>query len=277
MYHITFITEKALRMVISKDDYCIFNEKLLTLFGLSQILNPKTFKIGGRNAYHILLSFGLVLPTIITSLSIVFGLHRWMKDIFAVGLYMAYMTHHLFSCCKMVLIFYYSNKLWECYKISGSSFGIYLRYSKHIFQKWWIRSTRLSLTIIITCIAIWVIWFLCPRIFDGSVVKIKNIEDSWDVYKLNAINLYFFVSDKTYNEHFNIFYCLEIIVLSEFMLSVMLFNLIIVTMCMTISCQLERISDAIQLLGEKPSLENSITSTFIFIFLHPVTNHWMIF
>jgi len=248
-------------MVLLNDEYSIFNEKLLTLTGLIQILNPKTIKIRGWNIFHILLGFGLVLPTSITSVSIFFGLCHWIKDIFAVDLYLTYMIHHFYSCCKMMFIFYYSTKLWECFKISGLNFGMYPRYNRQIFQNWWKRSTRIYWAIIIASAAVWLTWFSYPLIFDNSVVKIKTNNGSWDVYKLSILNLYFFVSDRTYNKYYNIFYCLEVIVLSEFMLCEILFNFILVTMSMTISCQFERISDAIQSLGEKSSPENSITST----------------
>lgn len=247
-------------------DYVV-SWKLATTIGLRTILDPKTIKIRGRNAVQLLVGFGLVLPTSVTALSIVFGFDRWKSDTATVLTYAGYTAHLLFSCGKLMFVFCNSDKLWKCYGISRLNFGTYLRYDERVFRKWRRRSTRVSLFVVVTCATLSVFWCLWPRLFDDKAVRFANDEGSWDVYKMNVYNICFFVSDETYNRYFDTFYCLESTVLLGFSLGLMLFEFIIVTMCSTISCQLERISDAVRSLqSQKSCLGNGITSTCSVIF-----------
>lgn len=50
-------------------------------------------------------------------------------------------------------------------------------------------------------------------------------------YRLNVYNFNFPVSDAAYNDHFYVFYCLELIALSQSLFSIMLFDPVTVTMC----------------------------------------------
>lgn len=252
-------------MNASNDINCIINWKLATVIGLRTILNPKTIKIRGRNVFQIFLVFGFVLPAIIISSSLICGIYRWKSDINNVALYAGYSAHTLFSCYLIMSVFYNSSKLWEYFNsLSGLNFGMYPHYKKNIFKKWRVRSTRLSLALVILYICSSIVWILISSVLysNNYVVKLKNGEDSWDVYQFNILNFYFFVSDRTYNKLYNIFYSLELIVSFEYTIALVLFDFIVITMCVMFCCQLERISDAIQSLGEKVISKNSIKSKY---------------
>jgi len=248
-------------MDLSNSNNHIFDWKLAKIVGLRQMLNPNSMKIRGYNVYQLFIAFGLILPKFVVTLMIPIGLYHWMEDKLAVTLCCAYISNYLFTCGKSVYIMYNSNKLWELYEVSNSNFMSYRCYNVDIFRNWRLRCKRLSSVLIMISVIVLFFWAACPHVLKYSVVRIKNVDGSWNVYRLNIYNLYFMVSDATYNEHFNIFYCVELVVKLTAVFTFTLFHFIIVTMSCSINCQLEMISYAVQSLGHNNSYSRDINKS----------------
>ncbi|VVC36724.1 Hypothetical protein CINCED_3A012535 [Cinara cedri] len=101
------------------------------------------------------------------------------------------------------------------------------------------------------------VWISSPYVLSKTIVTIKNLDGSYAKYRMNIFNLYFIASDETYNKYFNVFYLIEITVAICFTYFSVVFDIVVITICVTISCQLDAIGDAFQSLGHKNPVRNN--------------------
>lgn len=243
----------------------IFNWRLAKFVGLFQILNPNAIKILGVNVYYILIWIN-VLQVIAVSLLFPFGLYYLKNDITALVYYVGVITNILFGCYKIINMMNFSKDLWMCIDITSFNFMMYKHYDMNILKKWQKVSLRLTYLIFITVTIVFLVWSLCPFYITKNIVaKTKNIDGSYSEYRLNIVNLYFMVSDNTYNEYFYIFYLIEVLIVASFLYFTTLFDTFMIMLCLAISCQLETIFHAMASLGHKKSSKIINLGTFNFI------------
>lgn len=238
-------------MNLSKGIKYFFDFKVTERVGLRRILDPKTTcKLYGYNVYHaVIMSFVLYLFVVSTLGSI--GFYYTTNNMIMFTLCMGCVTNFLFSCYKMMHVVVHSKYIWECMDVTRFDFMSYRHYDKNIFEHWRHRTVRtLSLYIVIIFFTL-LIWTSIPLVFSSTLMEIKNTEGSHSFYRMNIFNIYLTVSDETYNNHFNAFYFIEIIVILCFLYFSMIYDSIMVTMCFALSGQLETITNAVKLLGYK--------------------------
>lgn len=251
------LSSNGLSLTSSGDmnEWGIFNWRLATAVGLRQILDPGTAKVFGYNVYHLLLMFGLVLPTFTIVVLTMIGLYWWANDRLAVMLYASYAFQFSFCCSKILCIIRNSGALWECYE-SLATLTLAPGDRRGSYRHWSRLSALLSLMLVAMSVFVWCGWFACPFAFPLSGRTELVIEGSVGVqykYRLNLYNLNFLVSDAVYNENFYAFYGLELIVLTNTVYSILLFDMIIVTMCSALCCRLQMVGDAFRMLGHSHS------------------------
>lgn len=229
----------------------LFDWKLAKAVGLRQILDPGSARVCVYNAYHLALTFGLVLPSSTMAVLSLVGLYRWSNDQLAVTLYPAYAFQFMFSCGKIARIMHHSGVLWQCYESLATVRPASGNRGTH--RHWRRLSAWLSAALVAMSAFVWFAWSACPYALSltatTSAVVIKGPAGVEHKYRLNVYNLNFPFSDTAYNDNFFVFYCLELVVLTNTVYSNLLFDLIIVTMCSAICCQLQTVGDAIRMLG----------------------------
>lgn len=226
----------------------IFNHNLAYAIGLNQILSPRTVKTCGYNVYHIIIVlFGLFLTTM--SIVCCTGLYYFRNDIIVFIFYLGSVNNYVFSCYKIMTVMYYSKDIWSIIDGSSFDFMVYKNYNKDVFKKWMERSVWVTyLYILMTFLAL-IVWGLCPYLLNNMIITMKNTDGSVQKYRMNIFNLYLLISSDTYNDNFYLYYFLEVIVLICFLYFTMIFDIVMVSICLTLSCQLESISKAIASLG----------------------------
>lgn len=239
----------------------IVHWKMAKCSGLYQILNPSATKLFTYNVFHIAVWIGLLFSFAIT-MPCPIGFYSLTNDATAFIVYFGYVINLIFANYKMINILYYSKEIWRLIEVSNSSFISYQHYNRSIFQKWRKRSLRVSCLLIIISILGYLVWGSSPYIFKNSYVTIRNLDGTIDKYRMNIFNMYVTFSDETYNKHFHKFYLMEMVFYTLYIFFITLFDLITVTMCLAICCQLETINDAVQVLGHRSNSKGSILNTY---------------
>jgi len=80
-------------------------------------------------------------------------------------------------------------------------------------------------------------------------MNVKSKDDTYSQYRYNMLNLIFPVSDQFYNNNFIVFYLLESIALIAYGFSMMIFDNLAVSLCITITYQLKSIALSYSTLG----------------------------
>lgn len=245
------------------DEEYIFNLKLARLVGINRILDPNTTKLFGYNAMHIIIVF-FVLFVSTSSMLCPIGLYYLTNDVTAFIFYLGCVINLLLSCYKIINVLYYSEDLWKCIEITSIKFISYKGNNMSIMKNWRLRSIRVSYICFTIVFAAWFCWSLSPCAFKKTTIKIKNLDGSYNYYRMNIFNIYLLVSDETYNNHFNIFYFIEIINGVCFFYFTIIYDILMITMCFAISCQLEAIYKSFKFLGYNCS-KRKYLSTYRFI------------
>lgn len=246
----------------TKDNEYIFNLKLSKLMGLYQILDPNTIRIFGFNVYHIGIVF-ISLYMMAISMWCSISLYYLTNDINAFVFYFGCVQNYMFSCYKIIQILYYSKDIWKCIDITSVRFLSYQYYDKSIFKNWQTRSIRISKRYVSLSSIAMLFWIIISKALSKNIITIKNLDGSLSKYRMNIFNLYLIASDETYNRHFNLLYLIELVIAIAFLYFSLLFDVLMIMMCFSISCQLETICDAMKSLGHRCS--KNVLSTYIHI------------
>lgn len=247
-------------MDITKEEQYIVNLKLEKLLGIYKILDSsKSAKIFGCNVYHI----GIVIVGLyMFPLSIwnMIGVYQLRNDVIAMAFYLGCTGNFILACYKIANILYYSRDIWKCIDITSFHFTSYLHYDRNVFMNWRKRSIQLSYVYNIVAAICVSLWIYSPFLLKNTTVKIRQMDGSYSINRMNVYNIFLMVSKDTYDKHFDKFLFLEIIISLCFLYFTIIFDNIIIIMCIALSSQLDTINDGIRSLGYRCySRENSST------------------
>lgn len=242
-------------MVSANENEHIFNFKLARLVGLYQILDPTTFTLFGYNGYHILMGLFSLYLYFMSSLCPI-SLYYLMNDVIAFTFYVGCVENYLFSCYKIIIIVHHSKDIWNCIDVTSFNFMSYRHYDRRIFVNWRTICVRTSRMYIILVFFVLLCWAVSPFVFNDTLVKIKNTNGSYNNYQINVINSFVMLSDETYNKHVAVFYCVELLAGFLFIYFTTIFDVLVIMMCLALSCQLDAISHTVQSLGYEYPFDN---------------------
>lgn len=244
-------------MDLKKEEQYIVNLKLEKLLGIYQLLDSsKSPKIFGRNVYHIgIVIVGLYMFPL--SMWNMIGVYRLTNDVIAMTFYIGCMGNFIFACFKIANILYYSSDIWRCIDITSFHFTSYLHYDSNVFKNWRKRSIQVSYVYNIVATICVTLWIFSPFLLRNTVVKIRRLDGSYSINRMNVYNMFLMVSEDTYNKHFDKFLFLEIIISLCFLYFTMIFDNIIIIMCIALSSQLDTINDGIRSLGYRCCSRNN--------------------
>lgn len=236
-------------MDLSHQKTSVFNWKLAKLVGIYHILNPSTAKYFGYNLCHVLSFFGMFSTCAVFIICLI-GFYYMRNNVMLLFNLFGVLINIIFSSFKMARVLYCSKALWKCINNSGLEFMSYHRYNKKIFDHWRRHTILYSNIFFSMMVTTGSFWALSPFVSSkNNFVSIRNLDNSYSKYRMNIYNLYFIVSDTTYNTYFNLFYFIELILIVSFESFLIIFDLSLIMMCFSICCQIETIRDAIESLG----------------------------
>lgn len=153
------------------------------------------------------------------------------------------------TCYKALTVVLYYKDIRKCLEIAYYVPVFQGPNNTKIREFWLIRSVWFTYTFfVLNCMCV----FYCnisPLIQNETYIAVRNNDGSSDNYRMNVVNLYFFVSNETYNNYFNIFYPVEILFLTVGSYFVNVSDMLIITLCLVFTCQLQTIRESFESVG----------------------------
>ncbi|KAL5236083.1 hypothetical protein ACI65C_003493 [Semiaphis heraclei] len=242
----------------NEENLHLFNIKLARVTGLYQILDPGTIKFRGRNVYHIAIVIIMLYLSIISTMLIISCLYYSPNNIFASVEYGWRGIISMFLTYRMWIVVYHSNDVWNCLTITWYDFTSHNLRDRHILDLWRKRSVWITNTLAIVYFMTLVFYAGIFLIFPNGIMPIKNHDGSVDHYRQNLLNLFLIVTDETYNTYYGAFYFIEVSFNVWLVNIIFMFDMLLVTLCLAVSCQIQMINAAFESFGNKsPSDPNT--------------------
>lgn len=252
-----------------KEKNYIFDLKFVKILGLYQILDFKTIKMRKYNNYQIgIMILGLYEFTI-SMINMTF-LYRLTNDLTAFMYYSGIFINFLLSSYKIVNILYFSKDLWKCMAdITNCNFLSYQHYNKNVFKNWRRVTTLVSYIFAILTIVVIIVWTITTIIMKTTFITVRNRDGLYSKRRMSILNSFFMVSDDMYDNNFNIYFIIDVVLLIAFDYFIFIFINIIIIMCFGFSSQLETICNGIASLGYN-DLQDSL-GKYNILFFHKIT------
>ncbi|XP_029346523.1 uncharacterized protein LOC115034286 isoform X2 [Acyrthosiphon pisum] len=238
-------------MDIWNENNHVFNIRLAKLIGLFQILNPGSIKFLGRNVYHIVVAINMLFVCIVAMVFFASGVYYWSDGVLVGVDYGWKGITALFLTYKMWKVVYHSNDIWDCLTITRYDFTSQNLRDRQILDRWRERSVWITNTMAIAYLMSLVILLSGSLMFRHDTLTVKNHDGSVGNYRQNIMNLYFIVTDETYNAHYKTFYFIEMLFTVGGGTLFTAFDVLLVTLCLAISCQFQVVNAKFESVGYK--------------------------
>jgi len=251
-------------MDIRNEENHVFNIRLAKLTGLYQMLDPGTAKCLGRNVYKMVAAVFLWYLFVSTVVLVVGFLHLWTYDTSMSILDFFLAINSFYASYKTCIIFHHSDELWDCLSITRYGFASsgFRKWNGHgdVLDRWRARTVRYTSLMTVAYSFSVVFYIRCHRIFGDAIRPIKNLYGFIGNYRWNVLNLSFLTSNETYNEHYNTFFVIEALVIVVLSIFYLIFDILLITLCMATCCQMQTICDAIKSVNHKSLLSDPHSS-----------------
>ncbi|XP_060868354.1 uncharacterized protein LOC132943398 [Metopolophium dirhodum] len=247
-------------MDIQNEKHHVFNIRLANFIGLYQILDPGTIRFRGRNVYQIFVAFFVLYTAVISMALFVDCLHLWTYNMSMSLLDCFVATNSFYACYKMWIVIYRSNDIWDCLSITRYGFTSFINRKRNghdILDLWRSRSvwyTSLLASAYVSSVVIFTLGFLA---FGNALIPIKNHDGSFGDYRQNILNLYFLLSDETYNT----FFVIEMLFTVAIASFILVFDTLLLTLCLAICCHMQMVCTAFKSVNHKSLSDCSHSSS----------------
>lgn len=240
---------------------------LMKVVGSYQLLNPNTpTKPFGCNVFKLAGILSLMYLTLVVMLCYL-SIYYLLYDFTEVVKYTMLIIATSFALLKLYFIIRKSNRLWEFIRFTSIDFLPYHGHQKNILIDARAVSMKMSKIITLGWITIIIVWILSPIIIPGNYINVKSKDGkTYNRYRYNMLNLIFPISAEFYNNNFRLFYLLETIALILYGYSMMVFDCLVISMCLTITYQLKMIALSYSKLGHN-DIKTDSKSKFYLVML----------
>lgn len=234
----------------SNDENYIMSRNLAKLTLLYQIINPNCTKLSGRNVFQIFI-MALIIFTMICMCICLFGLYYWANDTTQFILQLVILSNFSFGCFKVFTIIRHSEDIWRCKEVTRIDFV-----STDVQSVDYLKTCR-DIASTFTCwfavinFSILFVWALVPILMKGKYVDVKNRDNTYSNYLFSPFNMFFLVSNDTYNNWHIVFHIIEMLNGMCFVQFMIVFDTFMVSFCVAITAQLKVIATAYKDLGPK--------------------------
>lgn len=241
--------------------YSIFDTLTLEFIGFFKILNPNFPKFHDINLYKLTAKVEIILLSITVILSTI-SMYYSSNDINVFVQYLMLMVAYGDFALNHFYLIKNSNAIWDLMRVTNVNFLHYNPFSKKTFMAERFKHKLATTVTIIAVSTICICWIILPLFMPNNYLTI-NFKNQLYHYRCTAINYILPITDEFYNEHSNVFYAIETIMIISASHIAIFFDIAIITMCISIECQLKAISNSY--------------STFVFMNKHALNNNYINF
>lgn len=242
----------------------IINDQLMKLIGFYQLLDPNATAIYGCRICK-LGGYTSVLFLIMNILMCNTSIYHCRYDFTVAVKYIMIMFAQFFTMIKMLFVITKSNVLWKFISFTSTDFLSYSGHQKCILMNARTKSMKISNMFTMFWIVFLALLILPPIIIKDNYLNIKSKESTLNQYRYNVLNLLFSVSTQFYNDNFNVFYLFEAISLTIYGYSMIIFDCMLISFCITISFQLKMIASSYKTIGYNHNNSDKIKSKLAFL------------
>lgn len=218
---------------------------LLKITGLYQILSPHGLKVYGINIFKCLLAIQI---TFLGLANVWFGLNMYhnMDGIHTVTYYLILIMSCLSSFFKQAYLIHHSETIWNrCIRLTAiDRLSYYGYHRKHILEIGRTKSISYASLFVFLWIAVVMAWLLSPFLINSSSRMEIRAEHGIYHYRYNVLNLIFPVNDTFYNDNYPTYYIIESIIVVMWGHGTLIFDVLLISLCITLSYQLKTIVDS---------------------------------
>jgi len=215
------------------------------------MLDPGSLKYRGQNVYHIVAACILLTMCVNSMLLNVSGVYYWTDNLsISVDCFWKAETS-MFLVYKMWIVVRHSNDIWDCLSITRYDFTSFSLRNRHILDLFRGRSVLFTTMFAIVYSCFPASYLVSTLVYRNDVLPVKNHDGSVGFYRQNVMNFYLMVSDATYNTNYTTFYLVEAVYLAMMVMSFLIFDIVLVTLCIGICSQMQMICSAFKSVGHK--------------------------
>lgn len=247
----------------------IVDLRFMKTIGLYQILNPNTPKKPfGCNVFKLAGALSLIYLTFVNVMCCV-SIYYAMGDFAEVVKYTMLLFAISFAFVKLYFVIRKSNSLWEFMCFTRIDFLSYSGHQRDILIDARKESVMFSKIFTLGWSAIILLWILSPLMIQGNVVNVKSKDGtSYSQYRYNTMNLIFpAVTAEFYNDNFRIFYSIEVILILVYGYVMVVFDCLVISMCITMIYQLKMIALSYINLGHNGTKMDFKSEFYILVFI----------
>ncbi|CAI6347606.1 unnamed protein product [Macrosiphum euphorbiae] len=232
-----------------QDEHSIINLKFMKITGIYQLIRPSdSLKLFNMNIYKMSFIAQIQILSIITIMSL-YSIYSCINDVNQIFNYSVMIFATNFAIYKYYFIIKNAKTIWNfTHNMMSTNFLCYKDHTKEIYK---VARTRSS-TITLISLALWsfivLYWSLSPILSNNSYLKVK-FENGVQGYRLNALGLVYPVTDTFYNKYFHVFYIIETIALICWAQMMWVFDILMISVCISIEYQLKTIAESYSGLG----------------------------
>lgn len=225
----------------------IIHLPVMKLIGFYHLLNPNGTRLCGFFLFKIVAVMEIVYIAIISlmeALSILYTLN----DIARATRYCFLSVAFINTAVKLYYVLMNTDLIWDCLQITSINFLSYEHHRKNILHTG--RSLSISTTTMFCGMWLFAIsgWILSPIFISDGHLEV-HFKNNTYLYRKNSINIMFMISDRFYNEHFSFFYIAESVSFICCAHATFLFDMLVMSMSITIVHQLKTIAHSFSSLG----------------------------
>lgn len=240
------------------------NTMLAKLMGLTHILNPEALKLCGFNVYHLVFGFLVLYLGLVSVITCINGLYYWTNHRAEAILHLGSAEIFIYSCYKMSILIRKSREIRNCLSITCFDFTTYgSSRVVRLLEMWRNRIILITSVFAVGCLFATLMFASCPVMFRNGFTTVKSLDGTQSLYRINVLNLYATWSDETYNTHFGTFYLVEVTGLILFIFFNVVFDTLMIILCLAFVGQLKVINAGFESSGPKRFIEDSVQSIFI--------------
>lgn len=221
----------------------IFDTLILEYTGLFKILNPHSPKFHNINFFKLAAKFELIILTSILFMLII-SIYYSSNDLYGFFTYVLLFVGFFDMTLNHFYLIKYSEEIWDFMRIININFLSTEIPKKDTFKaerlKYKLATTITMIMASVICIS----WVFSPLFRQENKLTIHFRNNVTHNYRITPINLILSITDEFYNQHYELFYAFDSIGIIFICHVSTLFDFIVITMCISIECQLKSIGNS---------------------------------
>jgi len=234
-------------MGFEHEKHLMINTQLLKIIGLCQLLNPHGPKFCNLNIFQCIAIVQISILTIV-QLWFITQICYYNYDFNQLVEYIGIVVAGVSSISKIYYTVRYSSNIWDCIQLTSVHVLSYKQHNRRILEIGQTKSKSFSTIFGCLWLSVIALWLLSPFVINNYYIKLNDGNASY-YYRFNVLNLIFPVNDKYYNEHFLTYYFIESFLTIIWGHCVLGLDVVLISICVTISYQLRTIFDSYSTFG----------------------------